>query len=115
MRTFVDSSASKTEFLLDNATVLGLVDTPAIQAGQSTTVSINWDTRSVKGTHTIRGTADQTGLVGESNETNNSSTLTVTIQGNKVKNGSFEQPSFERFQSRSVVQFEHQRRHDFLE
>jgi hypothetical protein len=86
------ASASKTEFLLDNAIVLGLVDTPAIQADQSTTVSINWDTRSVKGTHTIRGTADQTGLVGESNETNNSSMLTVTIQGNKVKNGSFEQP-----------------------
>ncbi len=87
------ASASKTEFLLDNSTVLGLVDTPAIQAGQSTTVSINWDTRSVKGTHTIRGTADRTGLVGESNETNNASTLSVTIQGNKVKNGSFEQSS----------------------
>lgn len=88
-----NASASKTEFLLDNATVLGLVDTPAIEAGKTATVSVTWDTRSVKGTHTIRGTADRTGLVGESNETNNSSTLTVTIQGNKVKNGSFEQPS----------------------
>ena len=85
------ASASKTEFLLDNATVLGLVDTPVIDAGESATVSVNWDTRSIKGTHTIRGTADQTGLVDELNETNNSSTLTVTIQGNKVKNSSFEQ------------------------
>jgi hypothetical protein len=87
------AGASTTEFLLDNTTVLGLVDTPPINAGNSATLSVNWDTRSVKGTHTIRGTADKTGLVGESNETNNSSSLTVTIQGNKVKNGSFEQPS----------------------
>lgn len=87
------ASASKTEFLLDGVTVLGLVDTPAIAAGASTQVSVNWDTRNVKGEHTIRVTADKTSVVGESSETNNAATLRVTVQGNKVQNGSFEQSS----------------------
>jgi hypothetical protein len=88
-----NAGASKTEFLLDGATVLGLVDTPAIPAGGSAQVSVLWDTRNVKGTHTIRATADKTNLVEEDSETNNAGTLTVTVQGNKVKNGSFEQTS----------------------
>ena len=83
--------ASKTQFLLDGATVLGLVDTQALPAGQSTTVSVQWDTRNTSGQHTIRVTADQTGLVAESDEANNASALTVTVKGNKVQNGSFEQ------------------------
>jgi hypothetical protein len=41
----------------------------------------------------IRVTADKTGLVSESNENNNVGNFTVTVQGNKVKNGSFEQSS----------------------
>jgi hypothetical protein len=85
------AGASKTEFLLDGTSVLGLVDTPAIAAGTSATVSVSWDTRGVKGQHTIRVTADQTGLVAESAENNNAGTFTFTVQGNKVKNGSFEQ------------------------
>lgn len=85
--------ASKTELLLDGATVLGLVDTPAIPAGGSAQVSVNWDTRGVKGEHTIRATADKPGLIVESNETNNTATRTVTVRGNKVENGSFEQSS----------------------
>ncbi len=86
-----DAGASQTEFLLDGSTVLGLVDTPLIPQGGSTEVSISWDTRGVKGEHTIRVIADRTGLVIESNETNNAATLTITIKGNKVQNGSFEQ------------------------
>ena len=85
------AGASKTEFLLDGTTVIGLVDTAAIAAGSSSAVSVQWDTRAVSGEHSIRVTADKTGAVNESNETNNSSTLAVTVQGNKVKNGSFEQ------------------------
>jgi len=85
------AGASKTEFLLDGTTVLNLLDTPAIAAGQSANVSIPWDTRGVKGQHTIRVTADRTALVSESNENNNAGTFTFTVQGNKVKNGSFEQ------------------------
>ena len=87
------AGSSKTEFLLDGSTVLGLVDTPAIPAGGSAQVSVLWDTRNVKGAHTIRATADRTGLVTEDSETNNSGTLTVTVKGNKVTNGSFEQSS----------------------
>jgi hypothetical protein len=83
--------ASKTEFLLDGSSVLGLLDTAALAPGASVNVSIPWDTRGVKGEHVIRVTADRTALVAESNEGNNSASYSVTVQGNKVKNGSFEQ------------------------
>jgi hypothetical protein len=52
---------------------------------------VTWDTRNTKGTHTIRVTADKTTVVTESNEGNNSLETQVTVQGNKVKNSSFEQ------------------------
>jgi immune inhibitor A len=87
------AGASQTEFLLDGATVLGLVDTPALGSNQSAVVSVEWDTRAVKGEHTITVTADKSALVDESNEDNNAATLTVTVRGNKVTNGSFEQAS----------------------
>jgi immune inhibitor A len=89
----IGAGASKTEFLLDGARVLGLVDTPTIPAGGSARVSVLWDTRGVKGTHTIRATADRTDAVVEDSDANNAGTLTVTVQGNKVTNGSFEQSS----------------------
>ena len=53
-------------------------------AGGSATVSVQWDTRSTKGTHTLLVTADKTGLVAESNETNNTRSQTVVVQGNKT-------------------------------
>lgn len=87
----VGASASNSEILLDGVTVLGTVDTPTIPAGGMTTVSVNWDTRSVRGEHTMRVTADHTDTVAESDETNNAATFTVTVKGNKVANGSFEQ------------------------
>jgi len=77
--------ASKTEFLLDGTTVLGLIDTPALAPGASATVSVNWLTASAKkGQHTIKTTADKTNVVPESNEANNTKTITVSIQGNKT-------------------------------
>jgi hypothetical protein len=87
-----EAGPSSTEFVLDDSDVLGLVDTPAIPAGGSAQVSVNWDTRGVSGEHRITATADATGAVGESVETNNVGVLTVTVRGNKVENGSFEQP-----------------------
>jgi subtilisin family serine protease len=87
------AAASTTEFLLDGATVLGTVDTPAIPAGGTATISVGWDTRGANGEHTIRITADSGGGVNESAEDNNAGTLTVTVKGNKVRNGSFEQSS----------------------
>ena len=84
--------ASKTEFLLDGTTVLGLVDTPALAAGQSAQVSALWDTKKAKGgEHQLKATADQANAIVEGNEANNSATLTVTVRGNKVENGDFEQ------------------------
>jgi hypothetical protein len=86
-----NAGASKTEFLLDDAAVLGQIDTPGVPAGGSVNVSIAWETRGLNGTHTIRVTADKTGLIAESDENNNAGIFTATVQGNKVKNGSFEQ------------------------
>jgi PKD repeat protein len=82
---------SSTEFRLDNTTILGRVSTPALGAGGNANVSIQWDTRGIKGNHTLYATADAALAVTESNENNNTSSLPVTVQGNKVKNGSFEQ------------------------
>jgi len=87
------AGVSSTRFVLDNQTTLGTVATGALGPNASVQVSIPWDTRSVKGQHAIAVTADSAGVVSESNETNNTSQLTVTVQGNKVKNGSFEQPN----------------------
>ena len=83
--------ATTTELRLDDDTVLGSVETPPIAVGSSATVSVSWDTRAVKGEHIITATADAAAVVAESNEANNTGTLTVTIQGNKVKNSSFEE------------------------
>jgi len=90
-RGSLGAAASKTEFLLDGSSVLGLLDTAALAPGASVNVAVPWDTRGVKGEHVIRVTADRTGLVAESDEGNNSANFSVTVQGNKVKNGSFEQ------------------------
>lgn len=87
----IPAGASQTEFLLDGATVLGTVDAPAIPAGGTATVSMQWRTAGVRGEHIIRVGADKTNTVAEGNETNSAATLTVNVKGNKVSNGSFEQ------------------------
>jgi len=69
------------------------LDTPALAAGASTDVRFTWDLKSVKGDHTLRATADSGNAVAESSETNNVGTLAASVKGNRVKNGSFEQPS----------------------
>jgi hypothetical protein len=90
-----DAAASTTELVLDDATPLGTVETPALSAGGSTTVSVEWNARGLNGEHVIRATADSALAVVETDEANNSGTLTVTVRGNRVENGSFEQPSTE--------------------
>jgi hypothetical protein len=85
---------SQTEFLIvEENRVLGTAATGSIAPGDSATLSVLWDTRSTKGTRTIRVTADRAGSVDEWKEANNASTLTVTVQGNKVENGDFSQGS----------------------
>ncbi|HSE61988.1 MAG TPA: CARDB domain-containing protein [Thermoanaerobaculia bacterium] len=88
-----DAAATQTEFRLDNTAILGRVATGSLASGASIDVSVQWDTRGVKGAHTLYATADAALAVSESNESNNTSSLAVTVQGNKVKNGSFEQSS----------------------
>jgi immune inhibitor A len=86
------AAASKTELLLDGTTVLGLVDTPALAKGQSATVSLAWSTKKIKGgEHVIKATADKPAALSEENENNNAAQRTVTVKGNKVTNGDFEQ------------------------
>jgi serine protease AprX len=88
------AGASKTEFLIDGARVLALVDSGTLAPGATQNVSVGWDTRrETNGPHQITVTADQNGQVAESSETNNSSTVTRTVQGNHVTNGSFENGS----------------------
>jgi hypothetical protein len=78
---------SKTGFLLDGNTSIGLVDTPAVSPGQSVSATLYWNTAGVKkGNHTIQAIADATQVVAESDETNNKSIIiTINIQGNKTK------------------------------
>ncbi len=79
------SVTTKTQFK-DGNTILGSTDTPPINAGQSVPVTFNWFTASAKkGNHTITATADQPSAVVESNETNNSNSTVVNIQGNRTR------------------------------
>ena len=90
------AAATTTTFRLDNASagvLIGSAATASLDAGQTRQVSVQWDTRSVKGDHTIYVTADAGQAVAESNEANNTSQLPVTVQGNKVQNGTFQEPN----------------------
>jgi hypothetical protein len=88
-----DGAASLTAFALDDDGELGSVETPAIAAGESVDVQVNWNTAGVKGNHVIGVTADAGRALAEADEANNLATLDVSVRGNKVTNGSFEQPN----------------------
>jgi hypothetical protein len=64
-----------------------------IEAGSSDTASVVWSTRQLNGEHTITVTADPDGAITELDEANNVAERTVTVRGNKVQNGSFEEAS----------------------
>jgi M6 family metalloprotease-like protein len=86
--------ATATAFTLDGVALAGSpVATAAIPAGGTATVELIWDTRGVKDAHEIGVTADSGAGVAESDEGNNAATLQITVRGNKVENGSFEQSS----------------------
>jgi hypothetical protein len=59
--------------------------------GSSAQVSVSWNTRSIHGDRVISAVADPDNTVAESNESNNTAQRTITIRGNRVINGSFEQ------------------------
>jgi hypothetical protein len=89
-----DAPASSTEFLLDGSRMPGgLLDTPALAAGESVTLSLNWDTRGVTGEYRIQATADSPRTIVESSDDNNDREITVVVRGNKIRNPSFEQSS----------------------
>ena len=80
-----NAGASSTTFVLDGKTTIGTVPTSALAVGASTSVVLNWDTASVKkGQHTITAKADGPNQIAESNENNNTKSITVSIQGNKT-------------------------------
>ena len=86
-----DAPASVTEFALEDGSVIGVSDTPAIAAGGSAKVSVTWDVRRAKGTYVVTGSADSGAVVGESDEGDNDGRLTVEVRGNRVRNQSFEE------------------------
>lgn len=86
-----EAAASTTQFSVDGTTVIGTVATPALPAGGSANVSVTWSTRGVRGDHVVGATADSAAVIDESNEDDNAATLAVTVRGNHVTNGSFDQ------------------------
>ena len=87
------AGASTTELRLEDGTLIGTASTPGVAAGGSVEVQVAWDTHGVKGDQVITATADAGAAVAESREGNNLGRLTVSVKGNKVQNGSFEQPA----------------------
>lgn len=84
------AGVSKTLFLLDDTTTLGVIETPLVAAGSSVSVSVSFGiTASMTGDHTVRVTADKTGVVRESSETNNVAILRLTIKGNSTSDSTF--------------------------
>jgi subtilase family serine protease len=76
-----NAGTSKTGFYLDtNPTPLAEIDTPPVSNGFSVTATFDWNTGSVKGTHTITAKADDTHVVTESDETNNTNSIQVTVK-----------------------------------
>jgi len=64
---------------------LAVSSVPQLWPGYSGNVSVFWDTRAISGQRTISAIADSTGLVVESDETNNAASIQVNVRGNKLK------------------------------
>lgn len=77
--------------VFDGTTSLGRTSSVDLAAGAAGDVSLNWDTKGVKGDRVLTVRVDPANVIAESNESNNEAKRTVTIRGNKVTNGSFEQ------------------------
>jgi len=74
-----NAGASQTEFL-DGTTSLGVVNTAGLAHGQSVQVSLMWTTPNQNGSHTIKAIADRNNVVAESNESNNTKSITVRVK-----------------------------------
>lgn len=65
----------------------------SLAADGSGTAMATWVVKHEDGTHTLAVVADPANAIAESNEANNAVQATVTVRGNKVRNGSFEESS----------------------
>jgi len=89
-----DAASNVAVRFTDNGTPIGADQIIAsIAAGATGTASVVWNTKGLKGDRTIVVSVDPANAIRESNETNNSVTGTVTVKGNKVQNGDFQQSS----------------------
>ncbi|HKR64049.1 MAG TPA: CARDB domain-containing protein, partial [Thermoanaerobaculia bacterium] len=78
------SPATKTKFVLDNGTVLGIVDTPALASHGWIEVTVQWDSKGVDGQHAIAVNADDANQADESNEGNNANSINLTLKNGKL-------------------------------
>ncbi|HSE09091.1 MAG TPA: CARDB domain-containing protein [Nocardioidaceae bacterium] len=91
-----DGSADATDVVvrfLDGDSVIATSEPVDLAAGGTKAVTVTWDTRGVKGDRTVKAVVDPADTVAESDETDNTLVRTITVRGNKVTNGSFEQSS----------------------
>ncbi len=77
----------------DGGEPIATSDPVDLAAGESATVTVTWDTRTVKGDQKVSVIADPGDVVAESDEADNTLTRTIAVRGNKVENGSFEESS----------------------
>jgi uncharacterized protein len=87
-----DATAMTARFLVDGSP-LGPDQTIAtLAAGASATVtSTAWSAKHQSGAHTVRIVVDPGNSIAESDEQNNAAVTSFAVQGNKIRNGSFEQ------------------------
>jgi hypothetical protein len=77
----------------DGDTVIASSTPVDVPAGSDVTVTVGWDTARVKGDHRVTAVVDPDDTVPESDESDNELTRTISVRGNKVTNGSFEESS----------------------
>lgn len=70
--------------------VLGRTTPGNVTAGRTQQLSLTWDSRATNGDHLITAIVDPDNAIAESDEGNNELSRTLTVRGNKVSNGSFE-------------------------
>jgi hypothetical protein len=75
----------------DGDSVIGTSTPVDVPAGKARQVSVTWDTRTIKGERRVTALVDPDNAVVESDESDNTLTRTITVRGNKVENGSFEE------------------------
>lgn len=88
--SMVDASNVVVAFT-DGGAAIGTSAPVAIAAGQTTTVNVSWNTAGIHGDRQVKATVDPADAIAETSETDNALTRTITVKGNKVTNGSFEE------------------------